>query len=184
MTEEMDVERSFSLAEGEAFEAGGLARMEIEGDDTKLDLGELADEYKLSDAYKNVRNLEYCSDTEIELQTFSGYRDVRAPAVPAPFEVERKPRPRYPRDEAYRNRRLRHLYPRGEVLVMVDKPVYNSVADSINQYVRDVGRDGYWATIHVVQGGTPANIRGYHKELPCLTMSPARRCSADRLVGA
>jgi hypothetical protein len=161
MTEEMDVERSFSLAEGEAFEAGSLTRMEMEGDYTKLDLGELADQYKLSDAYKNVRNLEYRSDTEIEVQTFADYRMVRAPAVRAPFEVERKPRPRYPRDEAYRNRRLRHLYPRGEMLVMVDKAVYNSVAGSINRYVRDVGRDGYWATIHVVQGGGPADIRGY-----------------------
>ena len=161
MTEEMDVERNFSLAEGEAYEAGSRTRIEVEGDYTSLDFGELADQYKLSDAYKNVRNLEFRSETEIEEQTFEDYRGVRASAVRAPFEVERKPRPRYPRDEAYRNRRLRHLYSRGEMLVMVDKAVYDSVAGSINRYVRDVGRDGYWATIHVVQGGGPADIRGY-----------------------
>jgi hypothetical protein len=161
MTEEMDVERSLSLAEGEAFEAGGLAQMEVEGDYTKLDLGALTDQYKLSDAYKSIRNLEFRSDTELELQMFSDYQEARAPVVPAAFEAETKSRPRYPRDEAYRNRKLRHLYPRGDMLVIVDGAVYDAVADSINQYVLDVGRDGYWATIHVVQNGTPADIRSY-----------------------
>jgi len=161
MTEEMDLERSFSLAEGEAFKAGSLAEMEVEGDYTHLDFGELADQYKLSDAYKNVRNLELRSETEIELQTFAEYRDIRAPAIRAPFEVERKRRPRYPADEGYRNRKLRHLYRYGDMLVMVDRTVYDAVAGSIDQYVLDVGRDGYWATIHVVQGGTPADIRDY-----------------------
>ena len=140
MTEEMDLERSFSLAEGEAFKAGSLAEMEVEGDYTHLDFGELADQYKLSDAYKNVRNLELRSETEIELQTFAEYRDIRAPAIRAPFEVERKRRPRYPADEGYRNRKLRHLYRYGDMLVMVDRTVYDAVAGSIDQYVLDVGR--------------------------------------------
>jgi len=161
MTEEMDLARSFSLAEGEAFKAGSLAQMEVEGDYTRLDFGELADQYKLSDAYRNVRNLELRSDTEIELQTFAEYREVRAPAMRAPFEVERKRRPRYPADEGYRNRKLRHLYVHGDMLVMVDRTVYDAVAGCIDQYVLDVGRDGYWATIHVVQGCTPADIRNY-----------------------
>ena len=165
MTEEMD--RSFSLAEGKVFEAGSTVRMEMEGDYTKLDFGELAGQYKLSDAYKNVRNLELRSDIEIEEQTFADYQDVSVPAVPVAFEVALKPRPRYPRDEAYRNRMLRHLYPRGKMLVLVDKAIYNSVAGSIRRYLLDVGRDGYWATIHVVQGGGPGDIRTYiHKRSP------------------
>ena len=57
------------------------------------------------------------------------------------MEVERKQRPSYPSDEAYRNRRLPHLYPHGDMLVLVDKAVYNAVAASIDQYVLDVGRD-------------------------------------------
>ncbi|MFN2240918.1 MAG: C25 family cysteine peptidase, partial [Anaerolineae bacterium] len=161
MTEAMDLERSFSLPKGEAFKAGSLAHMEVEGDYTSLEFGELADQYKLSDAYKNVRNLEYRSDKTLELQTFAEYREVRAPEVRAPFEVELKRRPSYPRDEAYRNRKLRHLYTQGDMLVLVDKTVYQAVAGSINRYVLDVGRDGYWATVHVVQGGTPADIRSY-----------------------
>jgi hypothetical protein len=161
MAEEMDVDKSFSLAEGEAFKAGSLAQMEVEGDYTRLEFGELASQYKLSDAYKNVRNLEYRSDRALELQTFAEYREVRAPAVRAPFEVEVKRRPSYPADEAYRNRKLRHLYTHGDMLVLVDKTVYQAVAASINRYVLDVGRDGCWATIHVVQGGTPADIRSY-----------------------
>jgi hypothetical protein len=165
MTEEM--EGSFSLAEGEVFEAGSTVRMEMEGDYTKLDFGELAGQYKLSDAYRNVRNLELRSDIKVEEQTFADYQDVSVPAVPVAFEVERKPRPRYRRDEAYRNKRLPHLYPRGKMLVLVDKAVYDSVAGSIRRYVLDVGRDGYWATVHVVQGGGPGDIRAYiHKRGP------------------
>lgn len=175
MNKEMDVKRDFSLAEGEAFEAGSQTSIKVVGDHTTIDFGELSGEYKLSEAYRNVRNLEFRSDVEIRHQTFREYAETRAPVVPALFEVERKPRPRYPRDEAYRDRRLSHLYRRGEVLVMVDKAVYDATSTSINQYVLDVGRDGYWATIHVVQDGTPADIRAYIRR---------RRPGGVLLVGA
>jgi hypothetical protein len=161
MNEERESTGDFVLGKGLVFRAGSGIRTEIAGDRTKIDLGELAQEYKLSEAYANVRNLEFRSDREIRLQTFREYLEMRGELVRVPYGTERKPRPRYPSDEAYRNRRLRHLYRRGEMLVLVDRAVYDAVAASIDQYVLDVGRDGYWATIHVVQGGTPADVRSY-----------------------
>jgi hypothetical protein len=149
------------LGEDQVLQAGSRLDGKILGDRTTIDLGELAQEYKLGEAYANVRNLEFRSDKEIKIQTFSDYLDLRAEVVPPAFSVERKRRPRFPADEAYRDRRRWHLYPNGDLLVLVDKGVYDAVAASIDQYVLDVGRDGYWATIHVVQGGTPADVRAY-----------------------
>jgi hypothetical protein len=149
------------LGKNQVFRAGNQIRTEVVGDQTVFNLGELAQEYKLSEAYANVRNLEFRSDKEIEIQTFREYLDLRAEVVPAAFSVERKRRPSFPPDEAYRDRKRPHLYRNGDLLVLVDKAVYNAVAASIDQYVLDVGRDGYWATIHVVQGGTPADVRSY-----------------------
>jgi len=149
------------LGKNQVFRAGNQIRTEVVGDRTVFNLGELAQEYKLSEAYANVRNLEFRSDKEIEIQTFREYLDLRAEVVPAAFSVERKRRPSFPPDEAYRDRKRPHLYRNGDLLVLVDKAVYNAVAASIDQYVLDVGRDGYWATIHVVQGGTPADVRSY-----------------------
>lgn len=150
-----------ALGENQEFRAGSRIHTEVVGDRTIIDLGELAQEYKLSEAYANIRNLEFTSDEEIKIQTFREYLDVRAPVAPPAFSVERKRRPRFPADEAYRNRKRPHLYPNGDLLVLVDKGVYDAVATRIDEYVRDVGRDGYWATIHVVQGGTPSDVRAY-----------------------
>ena len=149
------------LGEDQVLQAGSRLDGKIVGDRTIIDLGELAQEYKLGEAYANVRNLEFRSDKEIKIQTFRDYLDLRAEVVSPAFSVERKRRPRFPPDEAYRDRRRWHLYPNGDLLVLVDKGVYDAVAASIDEYVLDVGRDGYWATIHVVQGGTPADVRAY-----------------------
>ena len=161
MADERTSEQVLTLSQNQAFRAGGRIRGEVVGDHTVIDLGELAQNYKLSDTYAEVRNLEFRSEEVIELQTFSEYHDLRAELVPPAFSVERKRRPRFPADEAYRNRKRPHLYPNGDLLILVDRGVYNAVAASVDQYVLDVGRDGYWATIHVVEGGAPADVRSY-----------------------
>lgn len=153
--------RNRPLPKGNVFRAGGTVRMEFKGDHTMLDFGPLAGDYKLSKAYGSVRNLEFMAKGKVKLQTFAEYFDTRGTLARRSMTATRKDRPKYPKDEAYRNLRAWHLYPRGEMLVLVDHSVYPAVADSIDQYVLDVGRDGYWATIHVIQGGRPVDIRGY-----------------------
>jgi hypothetical protein len=149
------------LAKNQALEAGGQLRGRVEGNRTIIDLGESAQKYKLSKAYASVRNLEFRSDTEIEIQSFREYLGLRRELALLGFDAERKPRPKYPADEAYRNTKKPYFYLEGDLLILVDSTIYDAVAASIDQYVLDVGRDGYWATIHVVQGGTPADIRKY-----------------------
>ena len=60
-----------ALGENQVFRAGSHIRTEIGGDQTVFNLGELAHEYKLSEAYANVHNLEFRSDKEIKLQNIA-----------------------------------------------------------------------------------------------------------------
>jgi hypothetical protein len=149
------------LEKNQAFIASGPIHAAMDEDHTAIDLGQLKARYKLGKAYENVRNLEIQIDRETDTQTFRDYQNLRTRMLFGRFEISVKPRPRYPRDEAYRNTKLHHIYHKGDLMVLVDAQVYNQVKKSIDQYVLDVGRDGYWATIHVVQGGKPKDIRNY-----------------------
>jgi hypothetical protein len=164
MNEEKKWKERLVAKEKEAFRAGTHRRGEVVEDRTIINLEALGREYKLQDAYRNVRNLEFRSDGPLELETFPDYLRARAEVAPLAFKAEKKPRPEYPADEGYRNQHNPQHYPKGHLMVLVDKAVYNAVAKSISQYVLDVGRDGYWATIHVISGGKPPDIRAYIKE--------------------
>ncbi|HUX06758.1 MAG TPA: C25 family cysteine peptidase [Acidobacteriota bacterium] len=163
MSEEKEWRKRLTRAENQALEPGVPIRGEIRGNMTHINIRSLANEYKLGKAYEQVRNLEFRADKEVELEVFPQY--VKAHRAPRErrFTARTVRRPGYTADEGYRNRRSRLHYPKGRMLVLVDKAVYNDVAGSIAQYVLDVGRDGYWATIHVVDGGKPAHYRNYIK---------------------
>jgi hypothetical protein len=149
------------LGKSQVLVASGPVHAAMKGNHTTIELGQLKNRYKLSKAYKNVRNLEIQTDQETDRQNFNEYLRLRSEVPFRRLKISVKPRPRYSLDEAYRNTKLRHLYHKGDLLVLVDALVYSQLKKSINQYVLDVGRGGYWATIHVVQGGKPADIRSY-----------------------
>jgi hypothetical protein len=151
------------LGKGESMTGGLRPRVTADDEFTHIDLAGLDHDYKLAKAYANIRNLEFRADKKIKEQRFSDFLKMRPPALLGEFTALTKRRPRYPRGEAYRNRRLPHLYTKGRMLVIVDNTIFGAVARRINRYVLDVGRDGYWATVHTVQGGTPADIRHYIK---------------------
>lgn len=163
MSNEKTWKERLALGKNNVVKAGNRFRVEIVGDRTIINLEALTREYKLAQAYASVRNLEYRSERPIKIQTFNDYLVLRKDLVRLAFKVEQKPRPKFPPDEAYRNKKTKLHYPNGDLLVLVDQAVYNAVAASIDQYVLDVGRDGYWATIHVLQGGTPTDVRSYIK---------------------
>jgi hypothetical protein len=148
---------------GQKLIEGEVLRGEVVKDRTIINLKAFSKEYKLASAYANIKNLEFRSEKPIKHQMFADYFKQYKKLIKAKFRVDRKRRPRFPRDEAYLNRKTRRHYPNGDLLILVDRAVYNAVSNSIDQYVLDVGRDGYWATIHVVSGGTPHDIRSYIK---------------------
>lgn len=157
-------EERLVLGKKQVFRAGNFFREEIVGDRTIVNLKALSREYKLGQAYASVRNLEYRSDEAIKVQTFKEYIGLIGFLVKVALQAEQKPRPIFPPDEAYRNDKTTIHYPHGDILVLVAHDVYDAVSASIDQYVLDVGRDGYWATIHVIQNGTPATVRSYIRE--------------------
>lgn len=160
-------EERMVLGKRKALTTGEVPRGEIAGDRTIINMQAFSRQYKLADAYANVRNLEFRSDRAVELETFGDYVKLRRELVRIPFDAETKRRPRFRKDEAYRNRKTKLHYPHGNMLVLVDRAIYSQVSASINKYVLDVARDGYWATVHVVSGGTPADIRSYiHRRRP------------------
>lgn len=145
------------------FEAEYFVRSRVEGERTLFNLQALGREYKLGQAYRSVRNLEYRADRRLTAQNFKDYLtqygDIFAPA----FNFIEQPRPPYPPDESYRNTNKWYLYPKGKLLVLVDSTIYNDVKVSIDQYVLDVGRDGYWAMVYTATGGTPKQVRTFIK---------------------
>jgi hypothetical protein len=128
-----------------------------------INLNTLTRDYKLSRAYADVRNLEYRSDMPMEINSFDKYQLKFGARLKLKPKIEEKPRPNFPTEEKYRNVQTKLHYPLGHLVVLVDTDVYTSVASYINQYVLDVGRDGYWATIHVYHSGTVGDIRNYLK---------------------
>lgn len=154
----------FILEKGNELSAGRNIRGKIDGDRTIINIDALSREYKLGQAYANVRKLEFRSKEKIKIQNFKDYINIRKDFIRILFKVEQKSRPTFPPDEAYRDKKSKIHYPEGDMLVLVDKDIYKDVSGSINQYVLDVGREGYWATIHVVQGGMPSDIRKYIKK--------------------
>jgi len=105
-----------------------------------------------------------CTNDEVSLFTIDPNGSPVERCVVMPRLKRKKPRPSFPADEAYRNIKTSLHYPFGDILVLVDDDVYTQVSASIDQYVLDIGRDGYWGTIHVVQGGTPTQVRSYIRE--------------------
>ncbi len=148
---------------GKELTAAANLRSQVVGDRTLFNLQTYPRRYKLGRAYESVRNLEFRSKERLKLQSFRDYLTVKAGVLALMFKATEKPRPSYPSAEAYRNTQSALHYPRGTMLVLVHASIYDAVAASINQYVLDVGREGYWATIHTIHGGTPANLRTYIK---------------------
>jgi hypothetical protein len=152
-----------SQGKGKALQAVANLRSQIVGDRTHFNLEAYPRRYKLGRAYASVRNLEFRSKDALRIQAFRDYQSMTAGAFALIFKATEKPRPAYPAEEGYRNTKSALHYPKGTMLVLVEAAIYEAVASSVGQFVLDVGREGYWATIHTIHGGKPANVRAYIK---------------------
>jgi hypothetical protein len=106
------------------FNAGERFRGALAGDRTLINLDAWSNEYKLGQAYANIRNLEFRSEKAVKLQDFKDYLTLRGDLIRLAFKTEQKPRPDYSDDESYRNKNSKLHYPNGEMLILVDSAVY------------------------------------------------------------
>ncbi len=147
--------------EKEEFRAKKEFKTKSVGDRTYFNLNSFDRDYKLKNAYSCVRNLELRHNVDYKLEAFKDYAKIRDQILELRSNIKAKSRPSFPQNESYRNTKTNLHYPKGDLLVFINDSIYESVKDSIDQYVLDVARDGYWATIYTASGGTPAELRSY-----------------------
>ncbi len=164
MSETINLSERIVREKKKNYVSGDHIRGRIIGDKTFINVNTLKNDYKLARAYTEIRNLEYRSDMPVEKKTFTKYINKFGERLKLKMKIEEKPRPKFSADEKYRNRKTKRHYPKGNLMVLVDSDVYKDVKDSVEQYVLDVSRDGYWATIHVYYKGSPSDIRSYLKK--------------------
>lgn len=147
--------------EKEVFKSKNELRTKSVGDRTMFNLDALSNHYKLQDAYRSVRNIDLRHADEYKFISFKDYCEIRDKIFELLSNFQSQDRPSYPRVEGYRNTKSKLHYPKGDLLVIVNDKIYPSIKKSIDQYVLDVGRDGYWASIYTCSGGTPAELRNF-----------------------
>ncbi|KAF5413524.1 MAG: hypothetical protein C5S49_08340 [Candidatus Methanogaster sp.] len=96
-------QESLILGKSEAFETDREYRTKEMEDRTFFNTQTFENEYKLTQAYANVRILEYRGEGRLEIETFDDYFAPREVTIRARFQAVEKPRPRFPSDEAYLN---------------------------------------------------------------------------------
>jgi hypothetical protein len=110
--------------------------------------------------YSHVRNLEYIDKDNVPPQTFTAYRTL---VPPAPIVTEEQARPAFASDLRYLKNYSALQFPKGKMLILVNYDVYPAIKASIEQYIRDVAYEGYYATAYRVKGGAPVELRSFIK---------------------
>ncbi|HOZ47165.1 MAG TPA: hypothetical protein PLO37_18085 [Candidatus Hydrogenedentes bacterium] len=129
-----------------------------------IDFGSVRQLRQFKIDYRRVRNLDYIDQDQRSPQSFAEFRRV---AVRRPLEMTHQPRPKF--DPGLKNlSKFTTLYfLKPKILVLVNQTLYPSVKDAIDQYVRDVAYEGYYADVYSMQQGTAQELRSFiHGKLP------------------
>ncbi len=105
--------------------------------------------------YSRIRNIRYTDKDNLLPQSFSEYVKFFRPV---PMVTEEQARPVFPPDLRYLQTYSAQQFPKGKILVLVNYELHEAVKSSIDQYVRDVAYEGYYAEAWRVKGGTPAQL--------------------------
>jgi hypothetical protein len=108
--------------------------------------------------YSRVRNLEYFDKDKRKPQTFEQFRRL---VVFKTMQARVQPRPTFPSDLRYLQNYSALHFPKGKLLILVNHALYPSIRDSINQYIKDVAYEGYYATAYRILNGTPRELRNF-----------------------
>jgi hypothetical protein len=108
--------------------------------------------------YSRVRRLDYVDKDNLLPQTFAQYLEHVALA---PMTTTAQARPTFPEDLRYLQDYSSVQFPKGKMLILVDYDLYPAIKASIQQYIKDVAYEGYFATAYRVRGGTPAELRSF-----------------------
>jgi len=110
--------------------------------------------------YSRVHNLEYIDNNNLKPQTFAAYQQLVAQGN---LEIEEQARPVFASVLRYLQNYTALQFPKGRMMVLVNSEVYSSIKASVDQYIRDVAYEGYFATAYRVKGGSPSELRNFIK---------------------
>jgi hypothetical protein len=110
--------------------------------------------------YSKVRNLEYIDQSGQKPQPFAEFRKV---LPPAPMYYNEKPRPIFEADLRYLQNYSPIQFPKGKMLVLVNMDLYASIKPSVDQYIKDIAYEGYFATTYLIKNGSPSELRNFIK---------------------
>ena len=110
--------------------------------------------------YSRVHNLEYIDNNNLKPQTFAAYQQLVAQGN---LEIEEQARPVFASVLRYLQNYTALQFQKGRMMVLVNSEVYSSIKASVDQYIRDVAYEGYFATAYRVKGGSPSELRNFIK---------------------
>lgn len=126
---------------------------------TRVDVQRMRQFRPLKIDYRRVRNLKYFDKFDLRPQSFVEYS--RIYKVIRGLNAEEMPRPAFGEDLRHLETYNARLFRKGKVLVLVNNDLYPSVQASIDQYIRDLAYEGYFATAYRVISGTAAEMRAF-----------------------
>lgn len=127
---------------------------------TRIDITKVRQLRPFKIDYTQVKNLELRDINNKLPANFLEYRKIFPLAI---IQTEEIPRPEFPSDLRYLKDYTAARFAKGKMLVLVQWDLYDSVKDSIRQYVMDLAYEGWYATVYKVKDGKPNELRNFIK---------------------
>jgi hypothetical protein len=123
---------------------------------SRIDISKIRQLRSFKIDYTKIKNLEYTDKDKALPQTFKSFRKL---VLFAKIAATEQTRPKFDDDIRYLQDYSPLQFPKGKMLVLVNHDLYPSIQASIEQYIKDVAYEGYFATAYRIKGGTPAELR-------------------------
>lgn len=135
-------------------------------DKKKIDISRVKDSEKFKIDYTSVRELreidfEDKNKVMTVRQTLTSYKRTKRKFNPKEIVVELVPRPNFDQNSRHLKKFSSRIYPKGKMMIIVSYDLYPEIKTSIDQYVRDLANEGYYAYVYRYKGGSAAELRQF-----------------------
>lgn len=110
--------------------------------------------------YKKVKKFELTEQDieDLKLEQLSVVRKLRKAVTTI---ITAQSRPDFPDDLQYFESYSANFFPKGKVAIYVNKSIYTTIRASIEQYIKDLADEGYYATAYTVTGDSAVTLRNH-----------------------
>lgn len=129
-------------------------------DFTKFDTSKIKQIRQFKINYETVKNFETVVTRGPLLQTYVDFVHLNPLIL---MKTTEQPRPEFSDDLKHLRTESTFAFPKGKVIVLSNEELYPAIKASVDQYVRDLAYEGYFAVVYTVLRGTPAQLRNFLK---------------------